>query len=656
MAKIDRRDFLTLAALGLGACRSTLGDGRRFDDLVCGSPPYESSKLSDALSTQEVTFDYVIIGSGAGGGPLAANLALAGWKVGLIEAGGTDAGPNYEVPVFHAQASEDPATRWDYFVDHYRDPALAARDPKYVRERAGILYPRAGTLGGCTAHHAMVTLYPHNSDWDGIAALLGDESWNADAMRAYFERLERCAYVAHSSTNPSRHGYGGWLPTQMTDPKLALRDLQLIKLVLAALGEASDSHIIDSPWSFLSERLRDPNDWRAVRAKSEGVFGVPLSMHHGRRAGTREYLEAVAERCASLDLLTHTLANRIVFDRDLRAVGVECTRGKRLYRADPNASDDAGTPLFVRARREVILAAGAFNSPQLLQLSGIGPRAVLEEHGIPVLLDRPGVGANLQDRYEVSVVTGMRQEFGLVSACEFRPPGPDEAADPCYAEWRASRSGVYATHGIACGIAKRSRPELPDPDLFVFGFPGLFRGYFPGYSRVLTRSKNAFTWAILKGHTGNNRGTVKLRSADPRVSPHIDFNYFDPSDETAAADRDAIVTGIEFVRAILARGGSEVAEELLPGKDVATRDELGRYVESQAWGHHASCSNKMGPASDPLAVVDTDFRVHGTRGLRIVDASVFPRIPGFFIVSAIYMIAEKATDRILADAGPAPSR
>jgi choline dehydrogenase len=202
-----------------------------------------------------------------------------------------------------------------------------------------------------------------------------------------------------------------------------------------------------------------------------------------------------------------------------------------------------------------------------------------------------------------------------------------------------------------CGIAKRSRPSEPDPDLFIFGFPGIFRGYFPGYSKLLTRGKSAFTWAILKGHTGNTRGRVSLRSADPSVPPRVDFAYFERDDETAARDREALVDGIEFVRGILARGGTEVVGELLPGPQVATREALARYVEGEAWGHHASCSNKMGPASDPMAVVDGDFKVHGTRGLRIVDASVFPRIPGFFIVSAIYMIAEKASDRILAEAG-----
>lgn len=510
-------------------------------------------------------------------------------------------------------------------------------------------YPRAGTLGGCTAHHALVTLYPHNSDWDRLAAVLGDPSYSADAMRRYFERLERCEYGDRD--DDARHGHDGWLPTRMVDPTLTLRDLQLVKLVWAALSEAKDLHISPGPRSLLSGRLPDPNDWRNVTANRDGAFGVPLSMHRGRRAGTRELLQAVRERCATLTILPHTLATKIVFDGSLRAVGVEAMRGPRLYRADPGAGEATGTPVFVRARREVIVAAGTFNSPQLLMLSGIGPRAELERHGLPVLLDRPGVGANLQDRYEITVISEMRQEFGLVSSCGFRAPGPDEAADPCFAEWRAKGTGVYATNGIVCGIAKRSRRELPDPDLFVFAFPGLFRGYFPGYSRLLTQGKAHFTWAILKGHTKNNRGRVTLASTDPRTPPAIDFAYFDGDDPTAAEDRDAIVSGIELVRDILARGGTEVVGEILPGPGVVGREALGRYVEEQAWGHHASCTNKMGPATDPLAVVDGDFRVHGTTGLRVVDASVFPHIPGFFIVSAIYMLAEKASDRILAAAG-----
>jgi choline dehydrogenase-like flavoprotein len=168
-----------------------------------------------------------------------------------------------------------------------------------------------------------------------------------------------------------------------------------------------------------------------------------------------------------------------------------------------------------------------------------------------------------------------------------------------------------------------------------------FRGYFPGYSKALVQMPNSLTWVVLKGHTRNRAGVVTLRSPDPRDTPLINFNYFV---EGGDPDLDAVVDGIQYVRRITAnlKGRDLIDKEELPGADVTSQEDLRTFVRNNAWGHHASCTCAIGD------VLNSDFRVRGTEGLRVVDASVFPRIPGFFIVSAIYMIAEKAAADILA--------
>jgi choline dehydrogenase-like flavoprotein len=168
---------------------------------------------------------------------------------------------------------------------------------------------------------------------------------------------------------------------------------------------------------------------------------------------------------------------------------------------------------------------------------------------------------------------------------------------------------------------------------------------------------------VLKAHTANRAGRVLLRSADPRDAPDISFHYFEEGSDAAGEDLDAVVTGIEVARSIMHRVADYVDCELVPGDGVRSRQALRSFVRDQAWGHHASCTCAMGPASDRQAVVGSDFRVHGTRNLRVVDASVFPRIPGFFLVTAVYMAAEKASAVIARDAaaqapsaGPEPAR
>ncbi|HWT98984.1 MAG TPA: GMC family oxidoreductase, partial [Terriglobales bacterium] len=228
-----------------------------------------------------------------------------------------------------------------------------------------------------------------------------------------------------------------------------------------------------------------------------------------------------------------------------------------------------------------------------------------------------------------------------------------EKGDPLYELWRKERSGMYISSGAAIAVSKRSRPGLRDPDLFCMALLAKFAGYFPGYSRLIAEHHNYLTWAILKAHTGNRSGTVELRSADPRDTPLINFNYFtEDGDGSATTDLDAVVAGIRFARQMAEplRQRGLIAEEEMPGSHLQSDAELAAYVRDNAWGHHASCSCPIGPREGG-GVVDSQFRVHGVKRLRIVDASVFPRIPGFFIVSAVYMIAEKAADAILADEG-----
>jgi choline dehydrogenase len=621
------------------------------------------------MSTED-GFELVVVGSGAGGGTLAARLAEAGRRVLLLEAGGdptqlkggNSAFPNderlpvdYRVPAFHPFASENDAMRWDFFVRHYGSDELQRRDQAYVetfdgKRVDGILYPRAGALGGCTAHNAMITVYPHNRDWDEIAEMTGDASWKADNMRKYFQRMEDCRHrpwiyrgLAKLGINPTRHGFGGWLQTEKAIPKEALGDEDLVQVIGKSAVEALDE--VGQPidrvkWAIESQL--DPNDWRVVEENGVGLRYPPLATKNHERMGTRERLLDEARRHPDrLKIELDALVTKVLLDDDSRAVGVEYIKGARQYQAFRNSAEQMGEVRQVRVSKEVILAGGAFNTPQLLMLSGIGPVDHLNEHGIDTRVDLPGVGTNMQDRYEVGIVSRMKNDWEVLKGAKFSP------GDPQYRDWEKSREGVYATNGAVLAVIKRSRPERPLPDLFCFALLGNFRGYFPGYSKLFASGRhNYLTWAVLKAHTKNRAGVVRLRSPDPRDTPHIDFKYFDEGNDARGEDVDSVVDGIKFVRGMTERYSHLIEEEELPGKDVQTDEELRQFVKDRAWGHHASCTCPIGKREDG-GVIDSNFRVHGTRGLRVVDASVFPRIPGFFIVSAVYMIGEKAADVIL---------
>ncbi|KAI8669646.1 hypothetical protein NCS57_00780000 [Fusarium keratoplasticum] len=629
--------------------------------------------------TTSTDYDYVVVGSGAGGGPVAANLAIAGYKVLLIDAGG-DSGDAWEekIPALHLMSTEFEDTRWNYYVNHYPDAKQQKRDSKMTYEKPdgslyvgldppaeakplGVLYPRAGTLGGCSRHNALISIYAHDSDWSNIATLTGDDSWNPTNMRSYFKKLEKNMYLPSSIIG---HGFKGWLGLSLTSLSLVVEDQKLLSLIIAAgsaMGKSLVGFLLNTVAGLGQVLLRDIN--APGQTSKTGLYQVPLSMTDSVRGGPRDLILNTANAVNSdgsrkyhLDIKLDTLVTKITFDKTgskPRATGVDFLEGSSLYRADPRStsakSSGSGS---VKAKREVIVSAGSFNTPQLLKLSGIGPKKELDSFDIPVLVDLPGVGTNMQDRYEATVIGKTTSDFVITSKCTFLETMPD----PCLEQYKKGiepiTKGVYATNGIAIAVVLKSSVAEKEPDLLISGAPAKFKGYFPGYASDSLADAQHWAWIILKAHSRNNAGTVTLKSTDPRDMPIINFNYYDTgANSNGEGDKDLQATyeGFEFSRrafdSLIPLDGS--FPEVWPGNNVTSEADAKQFLKDEAWGHHASCTCPIGPDSDPMAVLDSEFKVRGVDGLRVVDASVFPKIPGFYIALPLYVVAEKASDVIV---------
>lgn len=617
-------------------------------------------------STEPEVYDYIVVGSGPGGGPLAVNLATAGYTVLLLEAGQnhTD-GVNQQIPAFFGEAQNDEEQGWWFYTKNYGDQSKSSRSSKMVWEKPeggywigpgapegstqlGIWYPRAGTLGGCDTHNGGLTVRPSDWDWDNLAEITGDNSWGHDKMLEYFKRLERNLYLPEDSPG---HGFSGYQPIGVGNKTLIEADEMIMAVAQGSAAALGFEQRSSSP-DFDTVANRDINRDEINRDFQNDIYQIPFKKDEQARrfsAGSRVNQGVAAG--IPLTVSFDSFVTKVTIDEDLRATGVDFLKGVSLYRADPRASsrNNTGSPRHAAARHEVIVAGGAFNTPQILMHSGIGPAEHLQEVGIPVVLDLPGVGRNLVDHYEVPVVQELAKNFTFWDDCANDLPIEE---NPCYQQW-LNGQGPWSTLGFyefvlyTSSVAPRG-----ERDLILYGASATILGHLPPYYNWtdIELTNNHYTYTISESHSRNRAGRVTLRTSDPLDVPEINFEYFaDGGDE----DVRGLIDGIEFTRKIfdsIPGGSSTSIKEAVPGRHLNTTEDLAQWIRDEAYGHHAAGTAAIGGDDDPLAVLDSQFRVRGIEGLRVVDMSVFPNVPGTFPLISIFMVSEKASDDILHDA------
>ncbi|HUN27688.1 MAG TPA: GMC family oxidoreductase N-terminal domain-containing protein [Steroidobacteraceae bacterium] len=528
-------------------------------------------------------FDYIVVGAGTAGCVLASRLSEEpDRRVLLIEAGGRDDHYLLRMPLGFLRAMMNPQYSWGYMSEP--EPHLGGR-------RVGL--PRGRVLGGSGTINGMFYMRGHSLDFDAWRQL-GCLGWGYADVLPYFKRMETSWRGANAY-----HGAHGPLHVQPIDTRRLLHQPLMQTAVAAGFNTTEDIHGDVEEGFARGEVTIDPR---------------------GRRASTSfAYLHPVIGR-RNLTVALNALVTRVLTENG-RAVGVEMSRNGALER--------------VRATREVVLAGGAYNSPQLLMLSGIGPAADLKRLGIAPTVDSPGVGRNLSEHPHIPVEFEARLPVTFLNELRF-----DRAALSVL-RWALTGRGAFATQINSCNVVIRTRSDLAQPDVQLMCNPvrmdaGL---WFP---LVSPHKGHRITADVVVLHQ-RSRGWLTLRSADPREAPRVQLNIL-----AEPADLDTARRGIRAARKIYSTEPQAriAGAEVRPGAALKTDAELDAYIRATAGvTQHPVGTCAMGVGAD--AVVDPQLRVQGLEGLRVADASVMPTVPGGNTNAAVAMIAEKASDLIL---------